>query len=95
MDDIPSSDDRLTWWCGVVKFCTNEVGGMPELLITVVMAVDNGMLPRIWWSCCSDDINGDGIVKDAFGDENFPPSAKNIFFKSYKFLSVLKSKIKI
>ena len=79
MADIPSSDDRLSWCWGVVKFCTNEVGGMPELLMTVVIAVDNGILPRMWWSCCSEDINGEGMVKDAFGEENFPPSAKNNF----------------
>ena len=45
MSHIPSSD-RLAWCKEGAKFGTIEVG-VPELLITVVMAVDNGIFPRI------------------------------------------------
>ena len=80
--DNPSSN-RLAWCREGVKFCTIDVG-VPELLITVVMAVDNGILPRIW-SCCSDDIKGEGMVRDVFEEEYLPPSKMDT---SYPFLSL-------
>ena len=42
--------------------------------MTVVIAVDKGILPRI----CSDEIKGDGIVKDVFAEEYLVPSKNNI-----------------
>ena len=71
MTDIPSSDDRLTWLRDAEKFGTIEVG-FPVLFMTVVIAVDKGILPRI----CSDEIKGDGMVKDVFAEEYLVPSNK-------------------
>ena len=42
--------------------------------MTVVIAVDKGILPRN----CSDEIKGDGIVKDVFAEEYLVPSKNNI-----------------
>ena len=74
MIDIPSSDDRLTWLRDAEKFGTIEVG-FPVLFMTVVIAVDKGILPRIW----SDESKGDGIVKDVFAEEYLVPSKNNMF----------------
>ena len=49
--------------------------------MTVVIAVDKGILPRI----CSDEIKGDGIVKDVFAEEYLVPSKKQCILRFQTF----------
>ena len=49
--------------------------------MTVVIAVDKGILPRI----CSDEIKGDGIVNDVFAEEYLVPSKKQYILRFQKF----------
>ena len=49
--------------------------------MTVVIAVDKGILPRI----CSDEIKGDGIVKDVFAEEYLVPSKKQYILRIQTF----------
>ena len=47
--------------------------------MTVVIAVDKGILPRN----CSDEIKGDGMVKDVFAEEYLVPS-KTIYILRFQ-----------
>ena len=49
--------------------------------MTVVIAVDKGILPRI----CSDEIKGDGIVNDVFAEEYLVPSKKQYILRFQTF----------